>query len=453
MATGPCTDYACCHYNSGWKEYGSALGYAGYNGNTGKNTCFIFRFKTPASYSGTAWNTVTALSGQIKIRRAGQSTNKGRGSGQVLLKIFTSDPKGGSFPDFSGGAILSWSRSAAGWENFSYTFPASSLAPGTTYYLGVGPYSGNLAEISLADFTANVTYTAVDKNTVSAPVITNHDNGTFSISASAGVTGSGNYITSTTLSYKRIGVDGAFHSTDVSGLSLSSQSLGAGGNTAEVLVKAQVDVVGGNNTSANAELTIRNYLAPTAPSSVPVLADSSLKNGRLTIKKNWTYTWGASNKQGFSDVLGYSIEIHKKSVTDPDFSRITGLTYSGDTISKGTGNNTFVNKQNTSCSLTFDPVNLGFVPGDKIKVHIWGYCKNGKDEILYSNAVNSEERTVQNAGVVKVKVDNNNDSNSWREGVVWIKVNNNNDNTSWKEADTVQVKISDSGDNCWKESE
>ena len=161
MATSACTINGSCDYNGGWDSaYGSNGGYA-----HSSSKCTVFKFKT-GSFSGTFNNTVSSLSGTVKIRTAGNTAGKG----VVVMKIFSSDPRGGRFPSLSGGdrTTVSWSRSGAGFKDFNYSISSPSLSANTTYYMVVGYSSGNNAEIGgSGTFSATVTYTY--RNSVGKP--------------------------------------------------------------------------------------------------------------------------------------------------------------------------------------------------------------------------------------------------------------------------------------------
>lgn len=191
-------------------------------------------------------------------------------------------------------------------------------------------------------------------------------------------------------------------------------------------------------------LAINQYLEPTPPSSAPVLSNSSYKNGRLTLKQNWTYTWGSSTKQGCAEVSGYAIAVRRNG------DRIRGLTVNNNNILKlGTGTRDYVDTTNTTCSVTFDPNDLNFKKGDTVWIEVWGYSLNGKDGKEYSADVESKyksiESTVESAGILQIKPTS---SSGWKEGQVWVKVNKGTiakPNIQWVEADTVKTKVRTGG--------
>lgn len=272
------------------------------------------------------------------------------------------------------------------------------------------------------------------------PNIINNKNNTFSISVSAGGKGTNNPVKSTTL-YYRIGDSGSF--TKASSLSASgSLTCGAGSKSQYVYAYSVVEgTYGSSVTSATASLEIPNYAVPSAPGT-PTLYSSSLKNGRLTVKQNWTYSWAAATPANTSSpIKGYRIRLFKND------SPITGLTgsASNNNIGKGTGSLEYLDRESTSCTVTFNPNDFGFAPKDKVRLNIYSYTRNGANTQLFngngasSAAVWSAETTVQNAGIMRVKV-----GNSWKEGQVWVKAGD-----KWYEAETVNVKTSEG----WKESQ
>ena len=203
----------------------------------------------------------------------------------------------------------------------------------------------------------------------------------------------------------------------------------------------------GNYKVATAYQTIRQYYSPGNP-GVPTLKGDSFKNGRLTVKQPWTYSWSSATKRGYGSGKGYRIRVKKNG------SFIKGLVYTNGSLTLGTGTKDYVDSESTSNSVTFNPENLGFKAGDTVQLRIHAYTKNGLGQTewsvgntsfnLFSAAVDSPETTVQNAGVVHVKTDKT--DAGWKEGQVYVKI----DSSTWVEAETVFVKTSST---VWVESE
>jgi hypothetical protein len=270
-------------------------------------------------------------------------------------------------------------------------------------------------------------------------VITDNGNNTFTIKGTAGGRGVNN---TPTTSYTW-GYTNSYGNTDISG----EKHLAVEAATASRTVYAKATTTGTweNNTTKykEASLPIKNYQQPywDATNSWVSLHNDSLKNGKLTIKKNWKYTWGGATKQnGSSPIVGYHIRIHRKANGASSYSPILGLTgsTSNNTISKGSGTDNYVDRASTSTTIEFNPVDLGFAPGDYIKVSIWAYTKDGTGTQKWGDPKTSEEKLVRNAGVVRVKT-----AGGWKEGQVWVKTTE-----GWKEAETVYAKTA----NGWKES-
>lgn len=200
-----------------------------------------------------------------------------------------------------------------------------------------------------------------------------------------------------------------------------------------------VQVAGEDNPHTSTSSTVKQYLPPSNVGT-PVLAASSYKNNRLTVKQNWTYTWAAAAAgTGSAPVVGYRIRMYKNG------SLVKGITAgSGSNISKGTGTNEYLDRTgSTNCSITFNPVSFGFEPGDTIYIGVFAWATNGAGSVLWSGGgsthVTSATTTVQNSGIMRVRP-----AGSWKEGVVSVKVDG-----KWIEADVVQIKA----DGNWKESE
>lgn len=191
---------------------------------------------------------------------------------------------------------------------------------------------------------------------------------------------------------------------------------------------------------------IRQYVAPDEPGK-PVI---SYSKNRLTIREPWTFTWPEAKAANTSSpIKGYRIRIIKI-VDDNEYGvALTGLVSGpNNTIIKGNNTENFIDRESTSCTITFDPVELGFEAGNKVRVGLYSYTrfgeKNTGSQLFKSRAsedqVLSDPEIVQNAGIVRIK-----EGDSWREGQVYIKVDK-----TWKEAETVYIKTDDGS---WKESQ
>jgi hypothetical protein len=217
-----------------------------------------------------------------------------------------------------------------------------------------------------------------------------------------------------------------------------------------VYAKATTTATYGDDIPSTAEQKIKQYFNPNAPGK-PALTNGSFKNGRLTTKQNWTYSWtgtGSPNKTT-SPVKGYRIRLYKNDVNIPIKNN------SGTVISSVLGSTDhFYDSESTSTSFTINPTIHGFKPGDSVQLSIYSYTRWGKEADkdnsgklpqrfngggTTASRVLSDKSVVQNAGVVRVKV-----NNAWKEGQVWVKVGG-----VWKEAETVNVKVN----GTWRESQ
>lgn len=276
--------------------------------------------------------------------------------------------------------------------------------------------------------TTSITRDSYTNVTATAPTITDNKDSTFTITATAGTAGTNNKVNSTSL-YYRIGSSGSY--TKHSSLTLANKALTAADNEASQTVYAYTTVDGVYNdaTSATVSKSIKKYAAPGKPINLAI----SYSKSRLTLKESWTYTWTAANAANSSSpVKGYRIRIWKNNA------ELTGLSCSGDTITKTSGTNEYIDRESTSCKLVFDPVSFGFKVGDTVEISLNAYTKNALNTKLFGARVYSDSSTVQNAGIVDVKV-----GGKWKEGQVYVKVGG-----KWREAQSVQTKVK----GVWKES-
>ena len=274
------------------------------------------------------------------------------------------------------------------------------------------------------------TWSDISKGTV---YITDNGNNTFKISGTSGSGGTNNATTGWSLAY---GYDTNYGNAASNG---SSYSLAGTAASRVVYAKCTTTATRGSSAVATTSKTIYRYAAP-GDVGKPALSTSSFRNGRLTVKQNWTYTWTAASAGTInSPVLGYRIRMYKNG------SLVKGITAgSGSNISKGTGTNEYLDRSgSTNCSITFNPVSFGFEPGDTIYIGVFAWAANGAGSTLWSGGgsthVVSDTTTVQNSGIMRVRP-----AGSWKEGVVSVKVDG-----KWIEADVVQIKA----DGKWKESE
>lgn len=275
---------------------------------------------------------------------------------------------------------------------------------------------------------------------VGSVTITDNGNNTFSITGTKGANGTNNTASGPTLSWGYTNSYGNAVSNPTA-LEITTQA----NASRTVYAKSITGAEYGSDAVATAYKAIKQYIKPGNP-GVPALSADSKKNGRLTVRQNWRYTWTAAAKTNDSSlVAGYRIYLYKNG------SVVQGLTAgTGDSITlNASGTNEFLDRNSTSCAVTFDPVAFGFRAGDTVQLKVCAYAINGKSQTtwtvssktysLFSSEAASAVTTVENAGIVRVKV-----GGSWKEGQVYVKVGG-----SWKEAVSVNTKIG----GAWKESQ
>lgn len=323
-----------------------------------------------------------------------------------------------------------------------------------------------------------------DNTAGSAPKITDGENNKFSITGYSGTAGSNNSITETKLQYKF----GSGSWNTATGNSLSATSITAKATESSQKISARTRYKctrGGDDDhyiySETAELNVKNYQSPSSPSNVTI----NYTKNRFTIKENWVITWDRSTATNdSSQVEGYRIRVLKNGSTirlkDSSGTILATETSPGNkdycydfedpavTIAKyyvaddneknsiipadevasydfngngriDIGDSVLAKTNNLDRTFIIDPIQNEFAPGDTVKIRLFAYSRNGLGAQQWSSDVYSNELTVQNAGIMRVKV-----GGSWKEGQVHVKVNG-----AWKEAEVVEVKTSAG----WKESE
>lgn len=262
--------------------------------------------------------------------------------------------------------------------------------------------------------------------------ITDNYNNYFKISATKGANGTNNTASGPSelkwsydsATYTNTYTNGADRKLDISGTS----------DTRTVYAKSKTTGERGDSKEAKTSLAIRQYIMPNAPGT-PVI---SYTKNRLTVKEPWTYSWSAADAvNGSSPVKGYRARLYKNGVNIPI------IDSSGNTLTTIIDSKFIIDLDTTNRSITFDPLLSGFMPGDKVKLGIIPFTRFGRDNdgsaLFRTTETFSAESTVQNAGVVRVKV-----GGAWKEGQVWVKTAG-----SWKEAEIVKTKVG----GVWKESE
>ena len=290
-------------------------------------------------------------------------------------------------------------------------------------------------------------------------------NNTFSASCDA-VGNPGNNPVTTTIQYW----------LDSSWIDAGSRSISGNAHTAlpaadsqTVYVRVKADPTYGDTLYSDySYTTLKNYVPPALPTVAPSITKSKT---RFTVKEPWVVSWTGEGQtstkvNNTSPVAGYRVVLRVKKATETEFKSVPIKNKNGTIISKNPSSATWHTIDTINLggySITIYPDKQGFEPGDKVIVGIrpyilWGaanpthYGSDKNTNKLFNERENlykyTDEITVQNAGVVRVKTGT--DKSSFKEGIVWVKINNTGTKTTdWVEADVVKVKTS----NGWKESE
>lgn len=442
MASVSCTEIRHKHYNGGWQpSYESDL-HGGYAGDTSRKFCTVMRFKTPV-ISGQVSGGVYTYKLKVTIpyvRSDGNSTMAKEGT--FYLRLQTSD-----FTDINNRptssnntATVKWTANDVEVHTVTATITLTNFNPAkaTTYYLIINSSKfievGHTGHDKKWEFAIDYSdyYTAVGKGTVK---ITDNYNNTFSITGTQGANGTNNKATGYSIKWSyNTNYDQTVSNPNALTINTATDA------TRTVRAKITTTATKGSSSTNTGSEVIKQYVAPANPGK-PVL---SYSKNRLTIKENWSYSWTAASQiNSSSPVTGYRLILYKNGVSIaikgssgevvPGALRSTAGTWYWDSNYKVNGKPT----------LNIYPAHYGFVPGDKIKLLVKAYTQNGKNndgtKMLSSTWISSDELTVQNAGVVNVKV-----GGAWSEGQVYVKVGG-----AWREAETVQTKV---GGN-WKESQ
>jgi hypothetical protein len=289
--------------------------------------------------------------------------------------------------------------------------------------------------------TKNITRTWYTAGSAPSISIKDNKNNTITVSGALGKNGENNELKSAILYYTTDGSNPSDSSTRQS-ITLTATSGAVYSKAISVTKKCTIKVsvkctFEHSTAQASSSVSVTYYATPKAP-GIPVI---SYTKNRLTTRENWTYTWTAATAGNTdSPIKGYRIRLYKNGAA------VTGLAGgSNNMITKGTGTSDHVDRESTSCTITFNPVDFGFKAKDTVKLGIYAYTKNGVGGLVFNGSgsaesqVNSAVSTIQNAGVIYTKV-----NNAWKEGQVWVKAEG-----KWHEAETVNVKTN----GAWHESQ
>lgn len=188
---------------------------------------------------------------------------------------------------------------------------------------------------------------------------------------------------------------------------------------------------------------IKQYCAPGPVSTTPEIGYTK---SRLTIKENWTVSWGSATKvNNSSPVVGYRIRLYRKAAGTNSFSLIPIKTET-ETKSTASGTDIYYDRESTSnpTEMTFYAAASGINPGDQVKFSIQPYTRYGQtnkgDILLCGTKTESSVYTVKNAGTVRVRA-----NSTWKESeAVYVRANG-----AWKEIEAIYVRAN----GAWKEAE
>lgn len=383
-----------------------------------KKYCYYY------SAGGAPTCTISQDTGSNTVTISGSRGTDGSHNGKTASKLYYNLGKGGSNVEVNLGTTGSNSYTK------TLTMDSSNNNKTITAYVTTTYTYGDAKTKSATALTSKY-YSSVTAGTVT---ITDNGNNTFTLTGTKGSNGYNNAATGPTLSW---GYDTNYSSSFTSGDTKTLTIATPANATRIVYAKSVTGKTNyGSAKEATTSLAVKQYVAPSSPSNIELSYDKS----RLTIKETWTLEWtGGTASNSSSPVAGYRIRVWKNGVTIP-FKNSSGEIKTNTPASTNTdANRYYYDRDLTSTEMDIDPVANGFVPGDRIQFTIHSYTKNGKGEKKFSSSyATSSTYTVQNAGIVRVKV-----GNSWKEGQVWIKTGG-----AWKEASSVHAKVSGS----WKES-
>lgn len=271
--------------------------------------------------------------------------------------------------------------------------------------------------------------TNVTKGTIT---ITDNYNNTFTVKGTKGAAGDYNPVKSYSVTY---GYDSrATISAPATPVALTITT--PANATRTVWAKTTTKGTYGEDSVASTSAAIKQYVAPSDPGGSLIKYTKS----KLTVKENWIFEWpSAKATNASSPVKGYRIRVYKNG------SKLTGLVCgTGNYLSYNLNNNPndYVDIENTTTSVTFNPEVFGFKSGDKVKLGVYAYTRNGiantSGQLFNKSEVFSPEYTVENVGVAQVNI-----NGIWKEGQVYVNVAG-----IWKEAEGVYTNVN----GFWKES-
>ena len=288
--------------------------------------------------------------------------------------------------------------------------------------------------VSSVDFDVKEVENAVATSIkVGTTTIKDNGNNTFTIIATKGANGTNNSASGPTnlkWGYTSSYEQGAYTNNSTIKLAIDGYK-----DSRTIYATSTTEATYGEDKVASTNTAVKQYFLPQPPGTPKI----SYSRSRLTLKENWKFTWqaAASLNSTTSPVLGYRIKLYKNGVTVKGL-KATVITEGYKLSVDSNLANEWIDLSNTT-SIILNPIDFQFVAGDNVKISVASYNTWGNGISNYSTSIESISYEVQNAGVVKVKV-----NNKWKEGQVWVKVGG-----KWREAETVKIKTA----NGWKESE
>ena len=344
-----------------------------------------------------------------------------------------------------------WICNCQGWqESVNYTLTASAVYAVFSAKAGTSTDYGILGRDNLRCIVSSTT-AIIDPNKTSADPITasnisltlsdSGDNNCKVIAKADATSAKNNFITGFKIGYS-FGEDTSYgsnlHNGSTGGtvtkyIDITTGNYKASNATRRVNVKCTVTPKYGNDITKVSSIEIKHYRVPSKPGK-PVLTvggkEVTANSGRATVKKDWVFSWAkAIAANSSSAIKGYRMYLYKNGtcikICDKD-----GNARATDTW--------YYDSESTTPTITIYPSSNNLKVNDVVQLKICAYTKNGLETKLLGEYVASDEITIQNAGIVYVKIDG-----EWREGQVYVKISGN-----WKEAESISVKIS----GTWKEA-
>lgn len=262
----------------------------------------------------------------------------------------------------------------------------------------------------------------------SAGSVTITDNGdnTFTITSTAATAGTNNQITNTKLEW---GYDANYGNTISSGTKITLTVADVTNATRRVYAR-QVVTAQYNNVTHTTYTDIKVYAAPQLPDTAPQFTYT--KDKLTTLENYWTVSWGAATAtNNSSPVTGYRIRIFKNNDSIPIKNGNNQL-ITTDSPEMNTARYYYDRETISPCSFNFYASKNGISGGDELQIEVYPYTKNAKGtKIFSSRSIKSVAYSVENAGIMHVKADN-----QWKEGQVYVKING-----TWTEAEAIYTKV------------